>query len=117
MPIAASASYTSVSWTGDVNTEFETWGETLTLSRNGIKTNTYMGAHNDWEAMGAHPSAMSNSTQNSKVFKSIAATAIGAAFAVVESDGKADVIEAYQVKDDTINWSSTGTVDIGDVWG
>ncbi|APA11683.1 predicted protein [Sclerotinia sclerotiorum 1980 UF-70] len=117
VPIAASASYSSVIWTGNVKTGFETWGETLTLSHLGIKSNTYMGAHNDWEAMGIHPSAMSNSTQNPKVFKSIAATATGAAFAVVAIDGKPDVIEAYQVEDDTINWSSAGIVDIGKTWG
>ncbi|ESZ92402.1 hypothetical protein SBOR_7210 [Sclerotinia borealis F-4128] len=114
VPIAASASYTNVKSTGDVKTGFETWGETLTLSHLGLKINTYMGAHNDWEVMGVHPSAMSNSTQNPKVFKSIAATAIGAAFIVVENDGKADVIESYQVEDDAVNWSSAGTVDIGD---
>ncbi|KAF7889968.1 uncharacterized protein EAF02_002383 [Botrytis sinoallii] len=117
MPIAASASYSHVDWTGDVKTGFESWGETLVLSRTGIKTNTYSGAINTWSAMGSHPSAMANSTQNPKVFKSIAVTAIGAAFAVVEIDGKADEIEAYQVKDDAINWDTAGTVDIGDIWG
>ncbi|THV52262.1 hypothetical protein BGAL_0084g00220 [Botrytis galanthina] len=117
MPIAASASYSHVDWTGDVQTSFESWGETLVLSRTGIKTNTYSGAINTWSAMGSHPSAMANSTQNPKVFKSIAVTAIGAAFAVVEIDGKADEIEAYQVKDDAVNWDTAGTVDIGDIWG
>ncbi|ATZ53304.1 hypothetical protein BCIN_09g01760 [Botrytis cinerea B05.10] len=117
VPIAASASYTHVDFTGDVETGFETWGETLVMSRNGIKTNTYSGAINTWSAMGTHPSAMSNSTQNPKVFKSIAVTAIGAAFAVVEIDGKADEIEAFQVQDDAVNWDTAGTVDIGDIWG
>lgn len=44
--------------------------------------------------MAAHPSAMSNSARISKVFKLVAATAIAAAFAVVDVDGKADFIKA-----------------------
>jgi hypothetical protein len=116
-PIATSASYDIVEYTNKVLTGYELWGETLVMSDTGIKVNTYSGPHNDWEGMGRHPSAMSNSTYNERVFKSMAVTAIGAAFAVVGTDEKADVIQGYQVLSDTLNWVSTGTVDIGDVWG
>ncbi|PQE32932.1 fungal fucose-specific lectin protein [Rutstroemia sp. NJR-2017a WRK4] len=116
-PIATSASYDIVEYTNKVLTGYELWGETLVMSDSGIKVNTYSGPHNDWEGMGRHPSPMSNSTYNERVFKSMAVTAIGAAFAVVGRDEQPDVIEGYQVASDTLNWVSTGTVDIGDVWG
>ncbi|PQE04903.1 hypothetical protein CJF30_00004683 [Rutstroemia sp. NJR-2017a BBW] len=116
-PIATSASYDIVEYTNKVLTGYELWGETLVMSDSGIKVNTYSGPHNDWEGMGRHPSPMSNSTYNERVFKSMAVTAIGAAFAVVSRDEQPDVIEGYQVASDTLNWVSTGTVDIGDVWG
>jgi hypothetical protein len=116
-PIASAASYDIVKYTNKVLTGYQLWGETLVMSDTGIKVNTYSGPHNDWEGMGRHPSAMSNSTYNQCVFKSMAATAIGAAFAVVGRDEQADVIEGYQVAYDTLNWVPTGTVDIGGVWG
>ncbi|KAM3075298.1 hypothetical protein ACMFMG_007260 [Clarireedia jacksonii] len=116
-PIASSASYDIVEYTNRVLTGYELWGETLVMSDTGIKVNTYSGPHNDWEGMGRRPSAMSNSTYNQRVFKSMTVTATGAAFAVVGRAEQADVIEGYRVADDTLNWISTGTVDIGDVWG
>lgn len=51
---------------------------------------------------------MANSTKNIKPFESVAATAMGNAFAVVQQDGQADAIEIWQVADDLADWSWSG---------
>ncbi|MCJ1465170.1 hypothetical protein MMC07_003786 [Pseudocyphellaria aurata] len=110
-PIAAASSYSNVS------SGFESWIEVLSLSSTGIAVDTWSGPVNDWLIHHAHPSAMANSTNNMRSYESIAVTAIGNAFAVVKQDGQTDVIENWQVSDDTINWSLIGNVDLDGIWG
>jgi hypothetical protein len=110
-PIAAASSYTTVS------EGLETWIEVLSLSNNGIEVDTWSGAINDWLEHETHPSALSNSTANTKAYRSIAVTAIGSAFAVVNQEGQKDMIEWAQVGDDMVDWTLVGKVDIGDSWG
>jgi len=59
---------------------------------------------------------MVNSTSNKKIYGSVAATAIGTAFSVVEQDGQVDTVESWQVADDMVDWSLTGNVDLGGAW-
>ena len=99
-PIAAASSYTNVS------SGFESWIEVLSLSDQGIKVSTWLGEINDWEQYYFEPSVMANSTENKKVYGSIAMTADGQAFSVV---GKQ--IEGWQVGDDAVSWSSIGSID------
>ncbi|MCJ1267282.1 hypothetical protein MMC22_007167 [Lobaria immixta] len=110
-PIAAASSYSNVS------TGFETWIEVLSLSNTGVEVNTWSGAKNHWLSQNAHPSVMANSTSNTKIYGSLAVTAIGNAFAVVRTNGQADVIESWQVADDTMNWSLIGNVSLNGAWG
>ena len=58
---------------------------------------------------------MTNST-NANVYGAVAVTAIGRAFAVVNTAGQKAFIAAWQVADDTVDWISTGNVDIGSAW-
>lgn len=109
-PIAAASSYQNVSG-GE-----ELWIEVLSLSSRGIQVDTWAGAENDWLAHETHPSAMSNSTTNPKVFGSIAVTAMGSAYAVVESTNGTLSIGSWQVADDYTDWTASGDVDIGSVW-
>lgn len=60
---------------------------------------------------------MANSTSNTKIYGSLAVTAIGNAFAFVRTNGQADVIENWQVADDTMNWSLIGNVSLNGAWG
>lgn len=93
--------------------------ELLSLSDRGILIDTYSGEVGDWISQGNHPSLMTNSTANPKIYGSLATTANGKAFAVVSTgdDPKKHAIESWQVADDLISWTSTGTVDIGNAWG
>ena len=110
-PIAAASSYSNVS------KGFETWIEVLSVSNRGIEVNTWSGAINDWLEQYTHPSAMANSTGSERSYGSVAVTATGTAFGVVQQDGQVDRIESWQVQDDTVDWSSVGTVDLGGAWG
>ena len=59
---------------------------------------------------------MANSTTNAHVYGAVAVTAAGRAFAVVNTAEQKASIAAWQVADDTVDWISTGTVDIGSAW-
>ncbi|KUJ24686.1 uncharacterized protein LY89DRAFT_713478 [Mollisia scopiformis] len=102
-PLAAASSYTNVT------SGFESWIQMLQLSTTGIEVNTWSGNINDWLDQYNHPSPMANSSVNVKEYDSIAVTAIGSAFAVVKSSGN-DSIQSWQVSDDLLDWTSTGTV-------
>ena len=110
-PIAAASSYSNVS------TGYETWIEVLSLSDGGIEVNTWSGAINDWLELYAHPSVMVNSTSNKSVYGSVAVTAIGNAFGIMNQDGQVDVIRSWQLADDMLSWRLTGNVDLGGAWG
>ena len=110
-PIAAASSYSNVS------TGLETWIEVLSVSNKGIEVNTWSGAINDWLAQYNQPSAMANSTGNSRSYGSLAVTATGSAFGVVKQDGQVDTIESWQVQDDMVDWSLVVNVDLGGAWG
>ena len=56
------------------------------------------------------------STTNAYVYSAVAVTAIGRAFAVVNTAGQKASIASWQVADDTVDWISTGNVDIGSAW-
>ena len=60
---------------------------------------------------------MVNSTSNKKSYGSVAVTAIGNAFSVVQQDGQADAIENWLVADDMVDWSPIGNVVLGGSWG
>lgn len=60
---------------------------------------------------------MANSSNNMKIYGSVAVTATGSAFAVVQQDGQKDSIENWQVADDTVDWSSIGNVNLNGAWG
>lgn len=111
-PIAAASSYSNVS-----ATDGPAWIEVLSLSTIGIEVNTWSGARNDWLAHNLHPSAMANSTENLKIYGSVAVTAIGSAFAVVKQDGQADSIGNWQVADNTVDWSLIGSLNLNGTWG
>ena len=61
-----------------------------------------------------HRLVMANSTENKQNYGSVAMTAAGKAFAVVTSN--VTEIQSWQVGDDMIDWTSIGTVGIGNVW-
>ena len=107
-PIAAASSYSNTS------NGFDTWIELLYLSNRGIEVNTWSGSRG-WLPGTNHPSSMSNSTANARSYSALAVTAIGKAFAVV-TEGQNNMIDSWQVADDTLDWTSTGTVDIGSAW-
>lgn len=109
--IAAAASYSQVS-SGN-----ETWLELLSISNRGIQVSTYAGATTHWLQNGVNPSIMANSTLNPRIYRSVAVTAIGKAFAAVEDPAQPDSIEEWQVEDDLVNWRSVGKVDLGGLWG
>ena len=110
-PIAAASSYSNVS------TGFETWIEVLSVSSNGIEVNTWSGAINGWLEQYNQPSAMANSTGNGRSYGSVAVTATGTAYGVVMQEGQVDSIERWQVRDDMVDWSLVGNVDLGGAWG
>ena len=85
----------------------------LSLSFTGIRVSTWLGTRNNWaHPLFSAPSAMANSSSNEKVFGSLAVTAFGDAFAVVEGqDGQADRIEQWQVADGAVSWRSVGFLD------
>lgn len=58
---------------------------------------------------------MANSTANVKTYGNFAVTAIGSAFAVVKDTG-VDTIQSWQVNDNMLDWTATGTVDTGNSW-
>jgi hypothetical protein len=109
-PIAAASSYYNVS------TGFELWIELLSLSSRGIQVNTWEGSRNDWAAYETHPSAMSNSTTNPKVYGPVAMTAMGTAYAIVQSTTGNMTIGRWQVSDDYTDWTQIENVDIGSAW-
>lgn len=109
-PIAAASSYSNIS------TGYETWIELLSLSATGIEVDTWSGQINDWLEHDNHPSSMANSTANAKTYEAVAVTAMGQAFAAVSISDEKYIIESWQVADDMVDWSSTGTVDIGNAW-
>lgn len=74
-----------------------------------MEVNTWSGYAKTWVKQDNHPSAMANSTANVKSYTAIAVTAIGSAFAVVQSAGN-DSIQSWQVNENLLDWTSTGTV-------
>jgi hypothetical protein len=110
-PIAASSSYQNIT------NGAELWIELLSVSSRGIQVDTWKGGVNDWIAHETHPSAMSNSTTNPKLFGAVAMTAMGSAYAVVESSNGTLGISSWQVADDDTDWTEIGNVDIGSAWG
>jgi hypothetical protein len=102
-PLAAASSYLNVS------TGYELWIQMLQISETGVEANSWSGNINDWLDQYNHPSVMANSTVNIKSYSAIAMTAIGSAFAVVTSGGN-DTIQAWQVNDNLLDWTSSGTV-------
>ncbi len=60
---------------------------------------------------------MVNSTGSKRSYESVAVTAMGSVFGVVKQDGHVDEIEYWQVQDDMVDWTLTGTVDLGGAWG
>lgn len=111
-PIAAASSYSHVAVGDGPN-----WIEVVSLNTTGMEVNTWSGASNDWLAHNLHPSAMANSTDNVKIYGSVAVTAIGSAFAVVKQDGQADAIGNWQVADDTVDWNLIGNINLNGTWG
>jgi hypothetical protein len=99
-----------------MSTGFETWIQVMQLSGQGVELSTWSGAINDWLEYYYHPSPMANSTGNVKTYGALAVTAIGSAFAVVNQAG-VDTIQSWQVNDDLLDWTATGEVDLGGVWG
>ena len=95
----------------------ESWIEVLYVSNKGVEVNTWSGAINDWLEQYNHPSVMVNSTGSERSYGSVAVTAAGTAFGVVEQDGRVDRIESWQVHDDMVDWSSVGDVDLDGAWG
>ncbi|KAH6677389.1 hypothetical protein B0J14DRAFT_584150 [Halenospora varia] len=93
---------------------YELWIELLSLSNRGIEVDTWSGAVNDWLQHENHPSVMANSTENKQIYRSIAMTVAGKAFAVVTSN--VTEIQSWQVGDDMVDWKSIGVVDTGNVW-
>lgn len=109
-PIAAVSSYSNVS------TGYDTWIELLSLSATGIEVGSWSGLIGRWLVQNNHPSPMTNSTANPKIYGALTVTAIGRAFAVVSTNDQKYVIESWQVADDLVSWTSTGTVNIGNAW-
>ena len=109
-PIASASSYSNVS-IGN-----ETWIEVLYLSNTGVEVNTWSGEIGDWLARQSHPSVMANSTNNMRIYESVAVTAIGNAFSVVKREGKPDAIEGWQVTNDFVDWTLVGNVDLNGAW-
>ncbi|MCJ1422269.1 hypothetical protein MMC29_000149 [Sticta canariensis] len=111
-PIAAASSYFDFS-----PVDGPAWVEVISLNTTGIEVRTWSGAENAWLTSHQHPSEMANSTNNMKIYGSVAITAIGSAFAVVKEDGEADSILNWQVADDTVDWRSSGKLDLNGIWG
>lgn len=111
-PIAAASSYSNVS-VGDG----PAWIEVVSLSATGIEVDTWSGVTSDWLARRRNPSAMANSTNDMKIYGSVAVTALGNAFAVVKQDGQADSIGSWQVADDTVDWNLIGNLNLNGTWG
>lgn len=109
-PIAAASSYSNIS-VGDG----PAWIEVLFPSNNGIQVDTWSPS-GDW-VHNRHPSAMANSTNNMKIYGSVAVTATGSAFAVVQQDGQKDSIGNWQVADDIVDWGLIGNVNLNGAWG
>lgn len=109
-PIAAASSYSNAL------TGYDTWIELLSLSATGIQVGSWSGLDARWLVQDNHPSPMTNSTANPKIFGALAVTAIGRAFAVVSTSDQKHAIESWQVADDFVSWTSTGTVNIGGAW-
>ena len=81
-----------------------------------MQVNTWSGAINDWLQLSMNPSVMANSTANQRQYESVAVTADGNAFGVVKQTGKTDMIENWQVEDDTVDWKLVGKLELGGVW-
>lgn len=111
LSIAAASSY-SRAFTG-----FETWMEVLSLSNKGVEVSTWSGVKNGWLEQYNNPSAMVKSTGSGRSYGSVAVTAIGSAFGVVKQEGHVDSIETWQLRDDMVDWSLTGNVDLDGAWG
>lgn len=109
-PIAAVASYSGISIGRD------TWIELLSLSSTGIAVGSWSSVIGQWLVLDNHPSPMTNSTANPKIYGALAVTATGRAFAVVSTSNQTYTIESWQLADDIVSWTSTGTVDIGNAW-
>ena len=109
-PIAAASSFSNVS------TGYESWIELLSQSNRGIKVSTWSGAINGWLQQYANPSVMAKYTSDENVFGSVAVTASGDAFGVLQQHGQADSIQHWRVADDMLDWSSIGSVDLGGAW-
>ena len=77
---------------------------------------TWSGAIDDWLQQNTQPSVMVNSTDNHDVYRDVACTAAGNAFAVVTVEGQVDTIESYSVEGDLLDWNLNGTVDIEATW-
>ncbi|MCJ1466787.1 hypothetical protein MMC07_005407 [Pseudocyphellaria aurata] len=93
------------------------WIQVLSLSTTGIKVGTWSWTDHKWLETDAYPMEMRNSTNNKKIYKSVAVTTIGNAFAVVKHDGQADAIENWQVVDDDDDWDFVGNVNLDGAWG
>ena len=106
--IAAASSYSNVS------TGYESWIQVLYLSDTGIEVNTWTGSINGWLQENTHPSPMSNSTSDPKVYDSVTVTANGVAFSVVGDEGGGASIEKWQLADDFVDWTLTGSYDLSD---
>ncbi|MCJ1470234.1 hypothetical protein MMC07_008879 [Pseudocyphellaria aurata] len=83
----------------------------LSLSTTGIEVHVLSGM---WSA---NVNAMVNSTNNKKIYESVAVTAIGNAFAVVKQDGQADAIENWQVAGEATDFRLIGNVNLDGAWG
>lgn len=111
-PIAAASSYSNLSL------GYHTWIGLLSLSATGIEVASWSGLIGKWLVQNNHPLPMTNSTANPKIYGALAVTAIGRAFAFVSTSDQDPkyAIESWQVADDFVSWTSTGTVNIGSAW-
>ncbi|KUJ21212.1 uncharacterized protein LY89DRAFT_609731 [Mollisia scopiformis] len=104
-PIAAASSYSNVT------AGYETWRQLLKLSKEGVEVSTWSGAQNDWLGYDYNHTAFANETgTNVKTYGSLAVTAIGSAYAVVESPPGNFSIQSYQMSDRLNGWQRTGNV-------
>ena len=105
-PLAAASSYTTAS-TGDPE-----WIQLLQISDRGIEVSTWSGATLNWlQPQDYNPSPMANSTANVRTYRAIAMTALGTAFAVVDSATAANSsIQSWEMDNDLTDWTATGTV-------
>ena len=93
-----------------LSTGYPTWTQLLSAYTGGIQVSIWSAAGGDWGPRLLRPSIMSNS--NGKVYGSVAVTAMGSAFGVVERQGQNDEIEIWQGYDDMQSWTLTGNVNL-----